>query len=466
MNKKVNKDSDNTNKIEEETTQIIDSDFEHLKNYKDTNDLDFYLSEDHWNFHVNSILYKHLLIFHEGMEVGAFLSPKINPIFKPISDYSHLYGNLFNEAYRICHDIFAFKVPETKVAQLANQAATWKFRNLKDNDGKSIDLVPNVIDLIESYHILGMANAILTFANDQKDSIDRFLINISVYKDKGLFFNGFIHSFENYIEVYNIFICTTILDGSYLRHGYDYIRKDKHLRKNIPWYNNIAKELDIKMQESEDNKSSCINEQYNNNCQQFYGPVTNCTFNMQKASPSTPKKTKSSAQKKKSLDKLNIHPKTLNYFEHGNNSKLNKQQKRVDIVFDMWNRWDWISNETSNEDFNSLFEGEPRHCNIKWKVKTTIISILIKELLKKSYILKQTGQSATSMVKEQFGLTPNFDQKRLTEDELFKIKVTIYVLDIENPLKTQDKSRDNNYDISNEAFKVLLSGELHSSKHT
>ena len=279
----------------EETTKRIESDFVHLKNYLDNDDLDFYLSEDHWNFHVNSLLYKQLLIFYEGIEVGAFLNQSNNPAFKPINDYSLLYGNLFNEAYRLCSDILAFQVPETKVALLANQAATWKFRNLKDEDGNTIKLVPNVTDLIESYHILGMANAILTFANDQKNSVDRFLISLSVYKDVGLFYCGYTHSFEYYNEVYEIFICTTMIDGSYLRPGYDNQRRDTYLRKNIPWYSNIALEIEKKMQESEDEKPTYNKEQNNINCQQFFGPITNCTINLAATPLSSNKKNEEEA---------------------------------------------------------------------------------------------------------------------------------------------------------------------------
>lgn len=241
------------------------SDFEHLKVWQDNPDLDYYLSEDHWNFHVNQMLYNNLLVFYGGKEVGAFLDSSRDSFTHPINDYTQLYGEMVNEAYRLCSSILTSPVPETKVARFANQAATWKFRNAKDQNGKTIKLVPNVIDLIESYHILGMINAILTFANDQKDAVDRFLVTLSVYKDKGLYFCGYNHCFEFYNEIYEDFIFTTITDGTYLRPGYNNKEKDDYLRRNIPWYKKSAmvyemrKNTKVNMDESVLNKISANN---------------------------------------------------------------------------------------------------------------------------------------------------------------------------------------------------------------
>lgn len=233
------------------TLQKDISDFEYLKVWQYNPNLDYYLSEQHWNFHVNQILYKNLLVFHDGKEVGAFLETPDGSFTRPIIDYTEKYGRMFNEAYRLCSIILTTPIPETKVAQFANQSATWKFRDLIEHDGKSINLIPNVIDLIESYHILGMVNAILTLANNQEESVDRFLIALSIYKDEGLPFRGLIHCFEPYNNAYEVFIITTMIDGTNLRPGYNYKTKDKYLRKNIPWYKNLAAELDKRMKETE-----------------------------------------------------------------------------------------------------------------------------------------------------------------------------------------------------------------------
>ncbi len=95
----------------------MQSDFDKIKDYHFNQNLDYYLSEEHWNFHVNSILYKKLLIFHEGKEVGAYLDTSGDSFTQPIRDYTSLYGNMFNEAYRLCNVILTTPVPQKGSSQ-------------------------------------------------------------------------------------------------------------------------------------------------------------------------------------------------------------------------------------------------------------------------------------------------------------------------------------------------------------
>ena len=145
-------------------------------------------------------------------------------------------------------------------------------------------------------------------------------------------------------------------------------------------------------------------------------------------------KPKTAKREKKAERKPNIKPKTLKYYVHGNNGVLMKQRQRVNIVYRLLNKWGWIDKETKAIDFDAFFEGEPKHCNITWKSKSTILTILLQELLKQSYIERQTGCSAKSLVTEQFGKTPNSDMKRLDDDNIRKIKLVLIILDINNPL--------------------------------
>ena len=68
------------------------------------------------------------------------------------------------------------------------------------------------------------------------------------------------------------------------------------------------------------------------------------------------------------------------------------------------------------------------------------------------------------MVKEQFGLTPNFDQNRLADDDQFRIEVTVYLLDINNPLPLIKGGSDDDYDITDAAIQAVLSGQLRTTK--
>lgn len=169
-------------------------------------------------------------------------------------------------------------------------------------------------------------------------------------------------------------------------------------------------------------------------------------------------------QKNAGKKKLGSKPKTLKYYTHGNKGILRKQGERLKLVFEKWNKWGWIDSETTTDDFDAFFEGEPRHCNMTWKVSTTILTFLLQELLKQPYITKQIKQSPSSMVREQFGLTPNFDASRLVDDDKFKIDVTVYLLDIDNPLPLRSGGDDDDYETTDAALQAVLSGLLRPTK--
>lgn len=220
------------------------------------------------------------------------------------------------------------------------------------------------------------------------------------------------------------------------------------------------------MEKSEDYKPTYIHEQHNNNCQQFFGPITNCTFTMPAAQPSSSRKPKVTKQKKKVGEKkLDDKPKTLIYYKHGNNGVLTKQRERVDIVFRLWNEWDWIDDQTTPDDFDAFFKGEPRHCNITWKANSTILTILLQELIKQPYIERPTGCAAKSLVEQQFGRTANSDRTRLDGDAHEKIKLTLLILDTKNPLPERRRcSGSDQTDIKDAALREIFSGKLRSTK--
>lgn len=225
-------------------------------------------------------------------------------------------------------------------------------------------------------------------------------------------------------------------------------------------FNTDAEEMDM----AEDYKPTYIHEQHNNNCQQFFGPITNCTFTMPAAKPSSSRKPKAAKQKNADEKKLGAKPMTLKYYKHGNNGVLKQQRQRVDIVFRLWERWGWIG-DTKVEDFDRFFEGEPRHCNITWTANTTILTILLQELISQPYIEKQKGLAAKSMVKQQFGKTANSDRKRLSCDDEVNIQLTLLVLDIKNPLQpSAGNHTDDDIDMKTEALRAVASGHLRSTK--
>lgn len=220
------------------------------------------------------------------------------------------------------------------------------------------------------------------------------------------------------------------------------------------------------MQMSEDYKPTYINEQHNNNCQQFFGPISNCTFMMPVATPSSKKKSSMAKPKTKTEKKPSAKPMTLKYYTHGNNGVLMKQHKRVHQVFNMWNRWSWIDEQTTIKDFDAFFEGDPRHCNITWMASSTILTILLQELLKQPYIERQTGCAAKSLVEQQFGKTANSDRTRLDNISEERIKLTLLVLDPKNHDLIFQSSDDLSeiQDIQDAALQEIFAGYLRSTK--
>ena len=347
-----------------------------------------------------------------------------------------------------------------------------KFGNSVDQYGNpvSIDnLVPIVTDLIESYHILGMVNAILTISDVQKDAVNKFLIALSVYNDNGMSFCGYTHSFGTYNEKYEALILANIVNGTMLRPGYDNVSRDKYLRKNIPWYEHLASKLEKDKQKEKDKKTANIQEQNNNDSIVINGPVKDCTFIMTAATPTSKQKQMPKVVKPKTNTgkKPSGKPSTLKYYTHGNNGVLMRQRKRVHQVFKMWNRWGWIDEQTAIEDFDAFFEGVPKHCNITWTGNnTTILTIMLQELLGQSYIKRQTGCAARSLVGQQFGKTANSDRTRLDNDMEEKINLTLFVLDPQNHDLIFQSSDDLSeiQDVKDAALKEIFAGKLRSTK--
>lgn len=159
-------------------------------------------------------------------------------------------------------------------------------------------------------------------------------------------------------------------------------------------------------------------------------------------------------------------PMTLKYYTHGNNGVLMKQRRRVHQIFNMWNRWGWIDEQTGIADFDAFFEGEPRHCNIAWKASSTILTILLQKLLKQTYIVRQTGCAAKSLVEQQFGKTANSDRSRLDTISEERIELTLFVLDPQNHEIVFQKSDNLSemQDIQDAALMEIFAGHLRSTK--
>lgn len=224
------------------------SDYENLKVWQNNACLDYYLSDDHWNYHVNQLIYKYLLVRHDFLEVGLYLDMGLLARIDEGSDYSVHYGRMFNEAYRQCSVVLCCAVPETMVPSLVKDAAAI--------------CTNKAAKLIFSYHVMVMVNFILCFADIQKSNVGRFLHRLSFYDDMGCFFLEKQHHFAEYIKVGLNTVAGALIDGQIhspglLRPEYDYKGRDEYLRRTIPWYRVLAEELDKKV-EVQDNDAQGV----------------------------------------------------------------------------------------------------------------------------------------------------------------------------------------------------------------
>lgn len=163
-------------------------------------------------------------------------------------------------------------------------------------------------------------------------------------------------------------------------------------------------------------------------------------------------------------------PYTLAYYTADNERAYKNQKYRVVLLLKKLTEWKWIAKGTRPDDFDSLFTGKQRHCNIKWTSSASILTYLMIQLLEQPYIRKQTGCSARSIVINQFGKNPDNNYDRIDDTVKAKIRISLIILDISKPLPEKrgasGYSTESDLDTSDKAFQEIYSGNLHVGKHT
>lgn len=138
---------------------------------------------------------------------------------------------------------------------------------------------------------------------------------------------------------------------------------------------------------------------------------------------------------------------------------------RVNIVMRKMQEWGWIEEPQHADDFDHLFDGEPRNCNIKWIGKPlAILTELMKRLLKQSYMSKVIGLTASSIVKNQFGKNRSSNTERLDTKTQERINMIVYILDYNKPLPLQYNAKGEGINISDLALQAVFAKELHITK--
>ena len=203
-----------------------------LETYEEHLDLDYYIDDNHWNSDVNRLLLKNLKVYYSGTSLGDFLYSSWNTPVSPITDFSGLYADIFNEAYRICNKILHEPNPETKITSYLREAATRKWRV------ENLNLEPNAFDIIEAYHIICISFAILCYQTKKTDGIRRAIDQICVENHSVYFMLG-THELRRYCLTYQLFVYLSLHYEMGLRYDYPYKKVDDSMTKMFVWYANL-----------------------------------------------------------------------------------------------------------------------------------------------------------------------------------------------------------------------------------
>ena len=373
--------------------------FDRLTQYTNQTDLDEYIADSHWNYRLNRVLYKAISTSQGGQGLGLYLdTTESSPQNPPKNDYSHLYGIIFNEAYRTACEVLRMPTPNTRVATLLRKAASWKFRDIRDEEGNLIEISPNSTDTIEAYHIMGFVYVILAFSTEQDAKVTEFLSALRDFHNNGVYFKMYTHCVQDYLK------------------GYIHIACKLNNQSGIP--------------------DPIVDKSTKSAPQEI----------LQKNSK--PVSSKVNKQKKVVPDKNTIY--AVKYINDGED-----RIRRIQFFMKSLITWNWIDKDSSIKSFELFFSGQTPKPAIKWEVQSAVVYSLMKQLLsKKTYIEKMKNASATAIVQKGFGFVSiDTHADRLTEDEQTKISLLLQtILDPTHPLPVRSDRARTSYDLYDESL--------------
>lgn len=194
------------------------------------------------------------------------------------------------------------------------------------------------------------------------------------------------------------------------------------------------------------------------------------TSKAQQETPSQSTNNKENQQKGTSKKKKDYPPYTFCYYNYRDPSIYKKQQKRVDLVFQLLTQRRCISPETDPDNFDRLFGGELIDCHIEWTDSAVLLTAIVKNLLKQNKcISKGTKVNTTSLIKGQFKKEPDYKANRIREANKDIIKLIPFILDTTNTLPEQRdllqyNDKDNCYQLKETALLEVYNKSLRSTK--
>lgn len=154
-------------------------------------------------------------------------------------------------------------------------------------------------------------------------------------------------------------------------------------------------------------KPAYIKEQHNTNCQQFFGPVTNCIFAMpgsnitqQPALPpqqaaSTPRVTRPKPATRKAAGRK-LSSATFGY------RWMEQEPARITMLYQALLVLGWIDKGTSPDHFLQLFEGQECDVRVKWTGTQQHLYYLVQCITQRGYVTLPPGGTKWVVVSSHF----------------------------------------------------------------
>lgn len=130
---------------------------------------------------------------------------------------------------------------------------------------------------------------------------------------------------------------------------------DRENSKPVPSAETENAEREKEKANDKENKPTYIKEQHNNNCQQFFAPVTIVNSDKPTTLPQSGKKPKATKKEKQ-------HGADYLVFSKG----LGVTDGHIKVLYLLLTTRGWISTQTKEVDFQRLFSGESNNCEVIW----------------------------------------------------------------------------------------------------